>query len=154
MKNVTLHELGQLTGTNYHVLKELLASVPFTPGPNRAHIYNSVEALGAIYTVSRPTTLEDMKLRNETLNASLKTIELAKKTKNFVPADFSFGLVETFIKYCAHRFETLRLRGVVTREWITECEEHWKELFHQFCADYELSLPAAAPAASQTPQDP
>ena len=67
MKNVSLHELQLLTGTNYQVLTQLLASVPLTRGPNRAHIYNSVDALRAIYSVS-PTTLEQARLRTEMLN--------------------------------------------------------------------------------------
>lgn len=85
MKNVSLHELELLTGTNYQVLKQLLAGVPFERGPNRAHVFNSVEALRAIYTVSRPTTLDEAKLRNETLNAKLKEVELAKKMKGLLP---------------------------------------------------------------------
>jgi len=143
MKNVTLHELGQLTGTNYHVLKELLASVPFTPGPNRAHIYNSVEALRAIYTTRPPTTLEDAKLRSELLNAQLKEVELAKKTKGLVPDGFAFGLIDVHIKFCARRFDELLRRGTVNREWIAECERHWGELYRQFCKDFELTLPEA-----------
>jgi hypothetical protein len=124
MKNVTLHELELLTGTSYQVLKELLAPVPFTRGANRAHIYNSVEALRAIYTTRPPTTLEDAKLRNEMLNAQLKSVELAKRTKNLLPDSFCFGLIDTFIKYVRGRFEDLRLRGKLDREWIKECESH------------------------------
>ena len=141
MKNVTLHELELLTGTSYQVLTQLLQSVPFTRGKNRAHIYNSVDALRAIYTARRPTTLEEAKLRNETLNASLKEIELAKKTKDFVPADFSFMLINAFIKFVASRFETLRRRGAIDSVWIKECESHWNELHRQSCLDYELTLP-------------
>lgn len=149
MKNVSLHELQLLTGTNYQVLKQLLAGVPFTRGPNRAHIFNSVEALRAIYTVS-PTTLEQMKLRNETLNASLKEVELAKRMKGLLPDQFCFGLIDTFIKFCAGKFEDLRLRGAVERDWIAKCEGQWAELYREFCRDYELTLPAA----SQTQQHP
>src|SRR4030095_17069177 len=101
MKQVTLHELELLTGTNYQVLKKLLAGVPFTRGANRAHIYNSVDALRAIYTVERPTTLEAAKLRSETLNAQLKEVDLAKKTKDLIPARFAFALINTLIKYIA-----------------------------------------------------
>lgn len=150
MKKVSLHELELLTGTNYQVLKKVLAAVPFTRGANRAHIYNSVDALRAIYTERRPTTLEEMKLQTETLNAKLKAVELAKRTKDLVPADFSFLLINTFIKYVASRFETLRLNGKVDREWIAECEAHWTQLFRQTCTDYELTLP---PEASQTQQN-
>jgi hypothetical protein len=148
MKNVSLHELQLLTGTNYQVLKQLLAGVPFTRGPNRAHIFNSVEALRAIYTVS-PTTLDQMKLRNETLTTSLKEVELAKKTKGLLPDQFCFGLIDTFIKFCAGRFEDLRLRGIVDREWIAKYESRWTELYREFCGDYELTLPEA----SQTQQN-
>ena len=139
MKNVSLHELELLTGTNYQVLKQLLTGVPFERGPNRAHVFNSVEALRAIYTVSRPTTVDEAKLRNETLNAKLKEVELAKKMKGLLPDSFCFGLIDTFIKFVARKFEDLRLRGTVNREWITECEAHWGELYRQFCRDYEVA---------------
>jgi len=155
MKNVTLHELGQLTGTNYHVLKELLASVPFTPGPNRAHIYNSVEAIRAIYTTRPPTTLEDAKLRSELLNAQLKEVELAKKTKDLIPAGIAFGLINLLIKYIAGKLEDLRAHGKIDRDFIARCESRWTELYQEFVRDYDFN-PAShpPPEASQTPQEP
>jgi len=85
--------------------------------------------------------LEQIKVRNETLNAQLKALELAKKMKGLVPDGFAFGLIDVHIKFCARRFEDLRLRGIVDREWIAECERLWGELYRQFCTDYELTLP-------------
>jgi hypothetical protein len=94
-------------------------------------------------------TLEQIKVRNETLSARLKEVDLAKKTKDLLPAQFSFGLVETFIKFCAGKFEELRRRGAVNRSWITSCEAHWTELYREFVRNYEITLPEA----SQTQQD-
>ena len=34
------------------------------------------------------STLEQIKVRNETLNAQLKHVELAKKLKGLIPADY------------------------------------------------------------------
>jgi hypothetical protein len=111
-------------------------------------------APGALRAVLAPAlapegTLEQIKVRNETLSARLKEVDLAKKTKGLLPDQFCFGLIDTFIKFVAGRFEALRLRGAVNREWIAECERHWGELYRQFCRDFELTLPAA----SQTQQD-
>ena len=100
----------------------------------------STEAPAALRAVLAPAlapegTLEQIKVRNETLNAKLKEVELAKKTKGLLPDQFCFGLVDCFIKYVAGKFEDLRLRGAVNREWIAECERHWGELLH---ADQEF----------------
>jgi hypothetical protein len=53
VKNVTLRELEELTGKHHKFLKQCLESVPFTSGPNRAHIYQSPAALAAIYHVTK-----------------------------------------------------------------------------------------------------
>jgi hypothetical protein len=75
--------------------------------------------------------------------------------KGLLPDSFCFGLIDTFIKFVAKKFEDLRLRGAVDREFIAECERHWGELYRQFCKDYEVACDRTltSPEASQTQQD-
>lgn len=114
-------------------------------------MYEAPEALRAVLApaLAPEGTLEQIKVRNETLNARLKEVDLAKKMKGLLPAQFCFGLIDTFIKFCAGKFEDLRLRGAVDRPWISKCEDQWTSLYREFVRDYELTLPEA----SQTPQD-
>ncbi len=77
------------------------------------------------------------RLRTELLNAQLKQVDLAKRTKGLLPAEFCFGLVDTFIKHVARRFGELLRRGIVSQEWVDGCDARWKELFHQFCDEFE-----------------
>src|SRR5206468_2187853 len=101
-------------------------------------------------------TLEQIKVRNETLNAQLKEVELAKKMKGLVPAQFSFALIDTFIKFCAGKFEELRRRGVVDRSWISKCEGQWTSLYQEFARNYDITAcdrTLTSPEASQRQQD-
>jgi hypothetical protein len=50
MKLLTLRQLEELTGKHRKFLNELLEGIPFTPGANRAHLYDSTKTLLGIYT--------------------------------------------------------------------------------------------------------
>jgi len=141
MKNITLHELQLLTGTNYQVLKKLLAPVSFTRGPNRAHIYNSVEALRAIYLVA-PTTLEEAKLRNEMLNARLKELTLAQKTKDSYPKGFVFELINSFILFWREKTFELRRKKLVDQAWENACGDAWESIARAVARRWQITLPA------------
>ena len=114
---LSIRQISVLTALDRDTVTRRLQGLPSEPGTKNARMYDSSAALRAVLAPALlapgESTLEQVKVRTETLNAKLKEVELAKKTKDLIRADFSLGLVETFIKYCAHRFETLRLRGAV-----------------------------------------
>lgn len=149
---LSIRQISVLTALDRDTVTRRLQGLPSEPGTKNARMYDAPAALRAVLAPALlapgESTLEQIKVRNETLNAQLKQVELAKKLKGLFPADFSFLLIDTFIKFCAGKFETLRVHGKVDRAWISECESHWRELFAQSCKDYELTLP---PEASQTP---
>jgi hypothetical protein len=84
-------------------------------------------------------------------------VELAKKTKDLIPAGIAFGLINLLIKYIAGKLEDLRAHGKVDREWIAKCESRWTELYQEFVRDYDFTSPQPSqtqPQASQTPPNP
>ena len=141
MKNITLHELQLLTGTNYQALKKLLAPVPFTHGPNRAHVYNSAIALCAIYTAPS-TTLEQAKLRSELLNAKLKELTLAQKTKDSYPKSFVFDLINSFILHWREKTYELRRKKLVDQAWENACGDAWESIARACARRWQITLPA------------
>ena len=148
---LSIRQISVLTALDRDTVTRRLQGLHSESGAKNARLYEAPAALRAVLApaLAPEGTLEQIKVRNETLSARLKEVDLAKKTKGLLPDQFCFGLIDTFIKFVAGRFEVLRLRGAVNREWITECERHWGELYRQFCRDFEPTVPAA----SQTQQD-
>jgi len=83
MKNVTLRELECLTGKHHKFLKQALEAVPFTSGPNRAHVYESPLALAAIYGVTR--SLEEARTKQAETAARLNEIRADELSKTRIP---------------------------------------------------------------------
>ena len=148
---ISIRQIAVLTALHRDTVTRRLQGLPSEPGAKNARLYEAPAALRAVLApaLAPEGTLEQIKVRNETLSARLKEVDLAKKTKGLLPDKFCFGLIDVHIKFCARRFDELLRRGAVNREWIAECERHWGELYRQFCRDFELTLPAA----SQTQQD-
>ena len=134
---LSIRQIAVLTALDRDTVTRRLQGLHSEPGAKNARLYEAPAALRAVLApaLAPEGTLEQIKVRNETLNAKLKEVELAKKTKGLLPDQFCFGLVDCFIKCVAGKFEDLRLRGAVNREWIAECERHWGELLH---ADQEF----------------
>jgi hypothetical protein len=148
---LSIRQISVLTALDRDTVTRRLQGLHSEPGAKNARMYEAPAALRAVLApaLAPEGTLEQIKVRNETLSARLKEVDLAKKTKGLLPDQFCFGLIDSFIKFCAGKFDDLARRGAVNRDWIAKCERQWAELYREFCRDYELTLPAA----SQTPQD-
>jgi len=153
-KKLSIRQISILTALDRDTVTRRLQGLQSEPGAKNARMYEAPAALRAVLApaLAPEGMLEQIKVRNETLNARLKEMELAKKMKGLIPARFSFGLIDTFIKFCAGKFEELRHRGVVDRSWISKCEGHWNWLYQEFVRNYEITA-LTSPEASQTQQD-
>ena len=148
---LSIRQISVLTALDRDTVTRRLQGLQSEPGAKNARMYEAPAALRAVLApaLAPEGTLEQIKVRNETPSVRLKEVDLAKKTKGLLPDQFCFGLIDTFIKFCAGKFDDLARRGAVNRDWIAKCEGQWAELYWEFCRDYELTLPAA----TQTPQD-
>ena len=72
-------QLECLTGKHHKFLKQLLDGVPFTAGPNRAHLYESTVALPVIYAAAR--SLEEARRRQAETAARLNEIRAEELSK-------------------------------------------------------------------------
>jgi hypothetical protein len=148
---LSIRQISILTALDRDTVTRRLQGLQSEPGAKNARMYKAPAALRAVLApvLAPEGTLEQIKVRNETLNAQLKELELAKKTQGLIPAQFSFALIDTFIKFCAGKFEELRRRGAVNRSWISKCEGHWTSLCRETVRNYEIT----SQEASQTQQD-
>jgi hypothetical protein len=139
---LSIRQISIVTALDRDTVTRRLQGLQSEPGAKNARMYEAPAALRAVLApaLAPEGTLEQIKVRNETLNAQLKELELAKKTQGLIPAQFSFSLIDTFIKFCAGKFEELRRRGVVDRSWISKCEGHWNSLYREFIRNYDLSF--------------
>jgi hypothetical protein len=83
MKLVTQRELEVLTGRHRKFLVEVLQGVPFKPGPNRAHLFESNVALDTIYAVSR--SLDEARTKQAEATARLNSIRADCLSKTRIP---------------------------------------------------------------------
>jgi len=126
MPKLTLNKLCELVGMDRRVVAPLLDGVPYTDGPNKSHLYETTEALPAIYRCRHKhggpeATLAEAKIRNELAAAKLREISAKQKLEELVPAEISRMAINAFIKYVALRLDELRRRGLIDREWINQC---------------------------------
>src|SRR5262244_3173469 len=113
MPLLTLNKLCELVGQDRRVVAPLLESVPYTQGPNNSHLYESQQALAAIYRCRHKDggpefTLAEAKIRNELAAAKLREVSAKQKLEELVPAEISRMAINAFIKYVAQRFDELR----------------------------------------------
>jgi hypothetical protein len=85
MKKLTLRELEMLTGKHHKFLRELLQHVPFVRGPNRSHLYESTQALPAIYAGAR--SLEEARIKQAEAAARLNEIRAEELAKKRIPIE-------------------------------------------------------------------
>jgi hypothetical protein len=147
---VSIRQISILTALDRDTVTRRLQGLPSEPGPKNSRMYHAPEALRAVLApaLAPEGTLEQLKSRSEFLSAELKQLELAKRMQDLLPADFVFDLINTFIKFCAGKFDDLRRRGVVKRAWISECEAHWNWRYQEFLRDHGITS-----EASRTQQD-
>ena len=155
---LSIRQISILTALDRDTVTRRLQGLPSEPGAKNARMYEAPAALRAVLApaLAPEGTLEQIKVRNETLNAQLKELELAKKMQGLIPAQFAFDLIDTFIKFCAGKFDELRRRGVVDRPWISKCEEHWTWLYREFVENYEITArdrTLTSPEVSRKRQD-
>lgn len=70
MALLTLNKLCELVGQDRRAIAPLVETVPYTVGPNRSHLYESTQALAAIYRCKckqggPQSTLAEAKIRSE-----------------------------------------------------------------------------------------
>jgi hypothetical protein len=83
MKLLTQRQIEELTGKHRKALRELLQGVPFKPGANRAHLYESTVALPVIYAEAR--SLEAARIKQAETAAHLNQIRADELSKTRIP---------------------------------------------------------------------
>jgi hypothetical protein len=80
---LSIRQISILTALDRDTVTRRLQGLPSEPGTKNARMYEAPAALRAVLAPARAPqgTLEQIKVRNETLNARLKEVDLAKKTK-------------------------------------------------------------------------
>jgi hypothetical protein len=142
---LTLNKLCELVAMDRRAVAPLISGIAFEAGPNNSHLYESAEALAAIYRCRHKNsgpeaTLAEAKIRNELAAAKLREISAKQKLEELVPAEISRIAINAFIKYVAVRFDELRRRGVIDREWINQCGERFNELLADLCVQHGLEF--------------
>jgi len=154
---VSIRQISILTALDRDTVTRRLQGLQSEAGAKNARLYEAPAALRAVLApaLAPAGTLEQIKVRNETLSAKLKEVDLAKKTQGLIPAQFSFSLINTFIKFCAGKFQELQRRGAIDSAWIKTCESHWSSLYQEFVQNYEITAcdRSLISEASPSPQD-
>jgi hypothetical protein len=123
----------------------LLAGVAYTEGPNNAHIYESADALAAIYRCRHKdggpqATLAEAKIRNELAAARLREITANQKLEELVSVEFSRMAIQAFIIYIRSKFEELRQRGAIDRDWINNAGRRFAEILTDLSVQHGLEF--------------
>jgi hypothetical protein len=83
MKLLTLRQLEELTRKHRKFISQLLEGIPFTPGANRAHLYENTRALPAIYAGAK--SLEEARIKQAESAARLNEIRAEELRKVRIP---------------------------------------------------------------------
>ena len=144
-------------GQDRRAIAPLLDGVPYSPGPNNSYLYESTEALAAIYRCRHKdggpqATLAEAKIRNELAAAKLREITAGQKLEDLVPSEFSRMAIRTFIIYIRSKFEELRQRGAVDRDWIDNAGRRFAEILTDLAVQHGLEFAKAllSPSDIQT----
>src|SRR5262245_38853435 len=123
----------------------LLDGVSYIDGPNKSHLYETTEALPAIYRCKHKdrgpeATLAEAKIRNELAAAKLREISAKQKLEELVPAEISRLAIDAFIKHVRGKFEDLRRRGLIDKGWIEECGNRFNDLMADLAVQHGLEF--------------
>jgi hypothetical protein len=145
---LTLNKLCELVAQDRRAIAPLLEGVTYTPGPNNSHLYESQQALAAIYRCrckdkGPEATLAEAKIRNELAAARVREIKAARELEELVPASISRMAIHAFIKYVALRFDELRRRGAIDHEWINACGRRFTEILADLTVQHGLEFAKA-----------
>ncbi len=125
MKLVTQRELEELTGKHRKALREMLQGVPFKPGPNRAHLYESTVALPVIYTEAR--SLEAARIKQAETAARLNEIRADELSKTRIPIQDVLDVNDQIFQAIASTLKAEAAKGrVLTREIVNELFEKFR----------------------------
>src|SRR5438874_10839496 len=97
-KLLSIRRISILTAIDRDTVTRRLQGLPSEPGAKNARMYEAPAALRAVLApaLAPEGTLEQIKVRNETLNAQLKELDLAKKMQVLILAQFYVELIATF----------------------------------------------------------
>jgi hypothetical protein len=145
MSLLTLNKLCELVGQDRRAIAPLLEAVPYTQGPNNSHLYESAQALAAIYRCRHghggpQATLAEAKIKNELAAAKLREISASQKLEELVPASLSRVAIHAFINHVKSKFEELRRRGVIDHEWIDACGRRFVEILADLACQHGLEF--------------
>jgi len=135
--NLSISEISKLTGIHRETVAKKLANLASTTGPKGAKLYDSVEALPLIYALERTeVSVREAKARSDMAGARLKEIAAEKAMGELVPRPIVRLALEAFVKFTGQRFEELRARGAIDRQFIDQCAARWKELLCDLCLQH------------------
>jgi hypothetical protein len=160
MSLLTLNKLCELVGQDRRAIAPLLEAVPYTQGPNNSHVYESAQALAAIYPCRHKDggpefTLAEAKIRNELAAAKLREVTVSQKLEELVPASISRMAINAFINHVRCKFDELRRRGAIDHEWINACGRRFAEILADLTVQHGLEFAKATlkPEDVQTLKD-
>ena len=148
MPKLTLNKISEVAEMDRRQVTPLLAGVAYVDGPNKSHLYDSAEAMRAIFGCKcsergPKETLAEAKIRNELAAARLREVTVKQKLEELVPAKISRMAINALIQYVALRFDELRRRGLIDRQWIKECGERFNELVGDLAVQHGLDFAKA-----------
>jgi hypothetical protein len=125
MKLLTLRQLEELTGKHRKFLNELLQGIPFTPGANRARLYESTKALPAIYT--RANSLEEARRIQCETAAHLNRIRAEVLSKTRIPIDLVLSIHDQVLQAMSATLKAAKGK-VLTVELINNIFEDFRKI--------------------------
>jgi len=145
MPKLTLNKLCELVGMDRRAVAPLLDGVPYTDGPNKSHLYETKEALPAIYQCRHKqggpeATLAEAKIRNELAAAKLREIKAQKELEELVPAEMALLAINTHVKYIAQRLDELLRRGLIDKAWLDQSHARFVDIVADLSLRYGLEF--------------
>jgi hypothetical protein len=142
--NVSIRQISILTAVDRDTVTRRLRGLPSTPGPKNSRMFDAPTALRAVLApaLAPEGDLEKLKARTEHLNAELKQLELAKRTKDYWPKDFALELINTFIHFWREKTFELRQKKLVDQAWENAVGSAWESIARAVERRWQVTLPA------------
>jgi hypothetical protein len=141
---VSIRQISILTGIDRDTVTRRLHGLPSESGAKNSRIYLAPAALRAVLApaLAPEGELEKLKARTEHLNAELKQLELAKRSREYLPKGFVLELISSFILHVRERTFKLRQKKLpVTKAWEEENGDAWESIAREVGRRWQVTLP-------------
>ena len=118
---LAVNQISELTGRDRHGIPKRLENLPFTPGDNGAHLYESREALPLIYAVDN---LEAARAAQARSQASLNAVREEDLRKQRIPIQIVLDTMDEVFQSIGSTIKAAKGKTLTT--------ERINELFEKF----------------------